>query len=122
MSGIYYERPFDDENGDMALWQTGSIKVPVCTFHKFCTIRKTNFPLMKIQPPSEDICLQCHVFKNQFKYSLKQKHKDEDEDNDDLSEIGIGLEVNNQKHQAMDDLEEDIVLHAAAHVKQAKAQ
>ena len=89
------EQLFDDRNGDMALWPTGLIKVPVCTFHIFCTLRNTNFPLMKLRLPLEDICLQCNVFKNQFKYTLKEKKNNEDKDNDDLSKIRLGLEVNN---------------------------
>ena len=58
----------------MALWPTGTICIPICTFHTFTTIWDDHFPLMKIQKPSEDICLQCHFLKNPFKYVSEQSN------------------------------------------------
>ena len=65
----YKRRPNDDEHGGMALWPQGSICLPVCTFHTCRKIWREHFPLMKIRNKSEDICLQCHIFKNAFKYN-----------------------------------------------------
>ena len=69
----YKLRKNDDELEDMALWPTGSVVLPVCTFSTFRTLWKRFFPLLKIRTPSEDICLQCHIFKNQYKYASHKR-------------------------------------------------
>ena len=66
----YAKRPNDDDMGPLALWPSGNRCYPVYSFFNFMRLRKNNFPLLKIRPPSESICLQCHVFKNQFKYTF----------------------------------------------------
>ena len=103
----YTLRPNDDHLEDMALWPTGSIFIPVCTYHTFCSLWKKFFPLMKICSPSKDICLQYHVFKNQFKFNAKQaKAKKYDTYSDNIE----------------DDMTENIILKAAIHVRQTSSQ
>lgn len=128
----YKRRPNDDEYGDMALWPTNSISLPVCTFHTFRKIWKEHFPLMKIRQRSEDICLQCHIFKNAFKYNssnLKQSHEsgyandprtDNIENTTSTSDTNIDLIESDTTN--INDLNETIVLKAAIHVKQTIAQ
>ena len=47
---FYQRQPNDDEYKDIALWPTGSVCLPVCTFHTFRKIWKEYFLLMKIRP------------------------------------------------------------------------
>ena len=62
------------------------------------------------------------MFKNQSKYTLKDKENEENDDNENFLEIGKEIEVNNWRQHTMDDLEENIMLHAAVHVTQARSQ
>ena len=57
--------------------------------------------------------LQCHAFKNQYKYTLKEKQNEDSKDKDDFSNFGHGIDVNKQPNTMDDFEEEDIVLHAA---------
>ena len=113
------KRPNDDEMGPLALWPSGNMCYPVCSFFTFRRLWKNNFPLLKIRPPSEDICLQCHVFKNQFKYTFKKRYDSNSTDDDESLDNGLSP-TNNVG--VCNDLEEDIILQAAIHVKHARTQ
>ena len=82
----YELRKCGDELKDTALWPTGPIVPPVCMFSTFCTLWKRFFPLLKILAPSKGICLQWHIFKNQYKYT-SHKRKDCSSESDDDSSI-----------------------------------
>ena len=113
------KRPNDDEMGPLALWPSGNMCYPVCSFFTFRRLWKNNFPLLKIRPPSEDICLQCHVLKNQFKYKFKKRY-DSNSTDDDKS-LNNGLSPTNNVG-VCNDLEEDIILQVAIHVSHARTQ
>ncbi len=120
----YVLRPNDDDLDDMALWSTGLVCIPVCTYHTFCSLRKKFLPLIKIRPPSEDICLQCHVFRNQFKFNTKQskaKLYDADSDNDGIEDDKT-VQLSNQVVTDEADVAENIILKAATHVRQTRSQ
>ena len=118
----YKPRPNDDHLDSMAFWPTGSISIPVCTFPTFCSLWKKFFPLMKIRSPSEDICLQCHVFKNQFKFNSKQaKAKAYDTSSDDTDDERT-VQLSNQVVTDEADIAESIILKAAIHVRQTRSQ
>ena len=79
---------------------------------------------MKIRPPSEDICLQCHVFKNQFKFNSKQakaKIYDTDSDNEKEQDDRT-VQMSNQVVTDEADVAENIILKAATHVRQTRSQ
>ena len=117
----YPKRTNDDDMGDLALWPSGSMCYPVCSFFTFRKLWKDNFPLLKIRPPSEDICLQCHVFKNQFKFTIKRRYN-QNESDDESEDDGQNM-VENQKYaDRRSEVEENIILQAAIHVKHARAQ
>ena len=108
--------------GELALWPSGSMCYPVCSFFTFRKLWKDNFPLLKIRPPSEDICLQCHVFKNQFKYTIKRRYNQNNSDDDESVDEGENM-VENQKYaDRRSEAEENIIIQAAVHVKHARAQ
>ena len=117
----YPKRPNDDELGPLALWPSGSMCYPVCSFFTFRRLWKLNFPLLKIRPPSEDICLQCHVFKNQFKFTFKKRYVESNTDDDDTVDQGDNME-NEGYADRRSEVEENIILQAAVHVKHARSQ
>lgn len=79
---------------------------------------------MKIRRPSEDICLQCHIFKNQFKYTSKQNENkskrggkyyesDSSERTNNTTNISGSIDVA--------EVEEQLVLKSASHVQQIRS-
>ena len=66
------KRPNDDEMGPLELWPSANICYPVCSIFTLRRLWKNNFPLFKIRPPSEDICLQFNVLKNNSNRHLKK--------------------------------------------------
>ena len=71
---------------------------------------------MKFHPPSEDICLQCHVFKNQFKFNTKQakaKIYYMDSDND-RTEDDKTVQLSNQVVTDEADVTENMILKATS--------
>ena len=77
---------------------------------------------MKICSPSEDICLQCHVFKNQFKFNAKQaKAKSYDTNSDDTDDDKT-VQLSNQVVTDEADMAENIILKDAIHVRQTMSQ
>ena len=60
------------------LWPEGSEVLPVCSWSMFKIVWKIHFPSLKIHPKSEEICGECQVYKNQFKFrKAKEKQMNE---------------------------------------------
>ena len=77
---------------------------------------------MKICSPSKDICLQYHVFKNQFKFNAKQaKAKAYHTDSDNIEDDKM-VQLSNQVLTDEADMAENIILKAATHVRQTRSQ
>ena len=101
---------------------SGSMCYPVCSFFTFRKLWKDNFPLLKIRPPSEDICLQCHVFKHQFKFTINCRYNHNDSDDDESVDGVDNMEENERFADRRSEVEENIIIQAAVHVKHARAQ
>lgn len=65
--------PLRDDFDDI-LWTEDSQPLPVCSESSFRRFWKKEFPNLKIRPPSEDICGECLVYRNSFKYTSKRKN------------------------------------------------
>ena len=81
---------------------------------------KNSFPLLKIRPPSEDICLQCHVFKNQFKCTFKKRYDPNNSDDDNSIDHSNTMIQDRNNVYGTKDLEDNIIIQAAVHVKHAR--
>ena len=46
---------------------------PICSWFKFCSFWKENYPKLRVGFTTEDVCTMCHVFHNKMKYALKEK-------------------------------------------------
>ena len=78
---------------------------------------------MKIHSPSEDICLQCHVLKNQFKFNAKQAKAKAYDTNPDNPDNDKTVQLSNQVVVTDEaDMAENIILKAAIHVRQTRSQ
>ena len=77
---------------------------------------------MKIRSPSEDICLQCHVFKNQFKFNSKQAKAKAYDNNSDDTDDDETVQLSNQVVTNEADIAESIILKAVIHVRQTRSQ
>jgi hypothetical protein len=58
-----YEKRKHDED-----WLEYSESIPVFSCSSFLTVWKEEFPLMKIRAPSCDVCGECYIYKNEFRY------------------------------------------------------
>ena len=83
-SGIYYYKWIrnDDENSDMADWPTGSQTLPICSWSCFSSVWASKCPIIKVRPPSRDICTDCFIFKNMSKFNTIRKDLGRYEDDD----------------------------------------
>lgn len=73
--------------------------LPVCAYSTFCDIWKRRFPNLKVRPPSEDTCNDCHIIRNRFRYKQPTA-----QDEEEVSE------------------QEELIMAAAQHVESARAQ
>ena len=88
----YDKRLHDDEWGDLAEWPSGSVAKEVCCWETFYGIWERKLPLIKVRPRSRDICTDCFVFKNLYKFKFHRMttsvstNEDDGNDSDDYEE------------------------------------
>ena len=116
-TSTYKLRRNDDDHGDMADWSSASQPGTICSWSCFCSLWTRKCPLIKVRPPSRDICTDCFIFRNMHKFSAISHNKkdylwrDEDDDIDECDE------------EHADEIQNDnLILRASSHVEAAIAQ
>jgi hypothetical protein len=116
----YKLRAFDD-----IFWPEGSAALPICDWKSFRLVWKAKFPLLKIRNPCEDVCGDCVIFRNRFRY-LSGGGGRVANDNDDTSgsEDNNSSALDSDSDDADDDLmrDERLISKANEHVVHASAQ
>jgi hypothetical protein len=76
----YDQRPFDEDD-----WPEQSEALPVCYWASFLKIWKDNSPLMRIRAPSCDVCGECYIYKNAFRYKTSLVSEDPEDEGDEAA-------------------------------------
>ena len=66
-------------------WPDSQDPDPVCSLSIFWKIWKEHCPFIVICPRSEDICGECYVLQNSFRYGVSKNKQDDDSEDDPLS-------------------------------------
>jgi hypothetical protein len=103
----YAKRPYDD-----VLFPEGSEYLDVPAWSSFCDVWAEEFPKMKIRSPSEDICGECYMYRNAFRFAKRGEDDDDDDDN------ATAAEANDVPNCLSN---EELITKAKHHVEQAKA-
>jgi len=118
----FRNRPNDDENGDLALWPSGSLQQDICSWRQFHRLWMETLPHIKIRPPALDTCVACNIFRNISKYRISSNEVPHT-----LTGSLVCPETNEPSYLEIpiDEQEvarENLVLGAAKHVKAARSQ
>ena len=85
-------------------WPTGSPRLPVMSWTSFLQVWSIYYPHMRIRRPCEDVCGECNVYRNLFRYRKRQI----DSIDDDEGEEDEGEEDEAEEDEAeVDEAEED---------------
>lgn len=79
----FTKRTDDPEDED---WDPEVEPGPICGWSAFLNIWKTELPLVRIRPKSEDTCGECFIFKNRIKYNEYTAMTNEDDSDADVLE------------------------------------
>jgi hypothetical protein len=108
---------------DDVFWPLGSEPLQVCSWPSFLAYWKANYPNMIIRKPCEDVCGECTIYRNRWKYGARAK-EDSEEEQDEAKEDNV------QEENEEDDDElttpamleqEKLIADATLHVEQAMA-
>ena len=105
----------------------GTVPDPVCSWYGFRNIWKKHFGYMKIRSRSEDVCDECFVYRNKFKYraydGCKAVTNEFWQDSSDSGSFGIDGGDSVLLRPSSNVEENEMILVAAAeHVKKEKIQ
>ena len=121
----YDRRPFDSEAGEFSLWPDGSQSLQVCSWRTFLNIWDKYLPFITIRSPSQDTCMDCHIFRNQQKYRQCTIVSSSSSLDNASSSLGNFEEIEGLMENPEEETEEsheNLILRAAAHVREAIAQ
>jgi hypothetical protein len=67
----YEQMPFVEDD-----WPEQSEALPVCSWASFLKIWKSHPPITRIRTPSCDVCGECYIYKNSFRYKISLVSED----------------------------------------------